>query len=37
MQEVVKVGDKFTQKTVATAIENSRNVHVSKCKMASAK
>jgi len=37
MQEVVKSGDKYTQKTVATAVENGRNVHVDKCKMAAAK
>ncbi len=33
MQEVVKNGDKFTLKTVATAVENGRNVHVSDCPM----
>ena len=27
MQEVVKEGDGYTQKTIATAVENSRNVH----------
>jgi branched-chain amino acid transport system substrate-binding protein len=33
MQEVVKTGDKFTLKTVATATENTRNVHVKDCNM----
>jgi branched-chain amino acid transport system substrate-binding protein len=33
MQEVVKTGDKYTLKTIATAIENSRNVHVGDCPM----
>jgi branched-chain amino acid transport system substrate-binding protein len=33
MQEVVKSGDKYTLKTVATAVENGRNVHVKDCPM----
>jgi branched-chain amino acid transport system substrate-binding protein len=33
MQEVVKSDDKYTLKTVATAVENGRNVHVKDCPM----
>jgi branched-chain amino acid transport system substrate-binding protein len=33
MQEAVKNGDKYTLKTIATAVENSRNVHVGDCPM----
>ncbi|HMJ43155.1 MAG TPA: ABC transporter substrate-binding protein [Pseudolabrys sp.] len=33
MQEVVKTGDTYTQKTVATAIENGQDVHHTKCSM----
>ena len=33
MQEVVKNGDKYTLKTIATAIENGRNTHRDKCPM----
>jgi len=33
MQEVVKEGDAFRLKTVATAVENFQDVHYTKCKM----
>jgi branched-chain amino acid transport system substrate-binding protein len=33
MQEVVKNGDKYTLKTVATAVENGQDVHHTKCNM----
>jgi branched-chain amino acid transport system substrate-binding protein len=33
MQEVVKDGDKYRQKTVATAVENGQDVHHAKCSM----
>ena len=33
MQEVVKTGDKYTLKTVATAIENAQDVYHDKCPM----
>lgn len=33
MQEVVKNGDKFSLKTVATAMENAQDVHHTKCSM----
>ena len=33
MQEVVKNGDKYTLKTVATAMENAQDVHHGKCSM----
>jgi branched-chain amino acid transport system substrate-binding protein len=33
MQEVVKKGDKYTIKTIATAIKNAQDVHHSKCSM----
>jgi len=33
MQEVVKNGDEYTLKTVATAMENAQDVHHSKCPM----
>jgi branched-chain amino acid transport system substrate-binding protein len=33
MQEVVKDGDSYRLKTVATAVENFQDVHASKCKM----
>jgi branched-chain amino acid transport system substrate-binding protein len=33
MQEVVKNGDKYTIKTIATAIKNAQDVHHTKCSM----
>ncbi len=33
MQEVVKDGDGYGQKTVATAVENGQDVHHDKCSM----
>lgn len=33
MQEVVKTGDTYTQKTIATAEKNKTNPHASKCSM----
>ena len=33
MQEVVKVGDGYTQKTIATAEKDVPNPHASKCSM----
>jgi branched-chain amino acid transport system substrate-binding protein len=33
MQAVVKNGDKYTLKTIGTAVENSHNVHVKDCHM----
>lgn len=33
MQEVVKNGDNYTMKTVATAVENGKDVHGDKCPM----
>jgi branched-chain amino acid transport system substrate-binding protein len=33
MQEVVKEGDTYTQKTIATAEENEPNPHASQCSM----